>query len=237
MLTYHKIGPRPAGARLKGLYLSQKLFAVQLAELRSAGWKSITLEDASAKGAVVATPQHIVITFDDGFRDTLDHALEPLRQHQFRAIQFIVAGRIGQQNVWDLPDGEVAAPLMDAAQIREWLAAGHQIGSHSLTHPWLTKLSIDAARQEISASKKLLEDTFGVPIRHFCYPYGDWSPAIRDLVREASYITACTTEFGVNKPGDSPLSFKRITARYASRNWRTFKKWCAGWFSRSWAVP
>ena len=126
---------------------------------------------------------------------------------------------------------------MDAPQIREWIAAGHQIGSHSLTHPRLTQLSIDAAREEISASKKLLEDTFGAPIRDFCYPYGDWNPAICDLVAEAGYVTACTTGFGVNKLGDSPLSLKRVTARYPSRDWRNFKKWCAGWFSRGRAVP
>jgi len=230
ILTYHKLGPRPRRVRFKGLHVSQKLFAEQLAKLRSARWKSTTLDDASANGSVVATPQHVVITFDDGFQNTLEHALEPLRENQFRAIQFIVAGRIGQHNVWDVPDGEVPAALMDVREIRQWLAAGHQIGSHSLTHPHLAQVDLKLAREEICASKKLLEDTFGVPIRHFCYPYGDWSPAVRDLVAEAGYITACTTEFGVNKLGDSPLLLKRITARYPSRNWTNFKKWCADWF-------
>ena len=101
-----------------------------------------------------------------------------------------------------------------------------------MTHPRLTQLDLKAAREEICASKRLLEDTFGVPIRHFCYPYGDWNPAIRDLVAEAGYVTACTTEFGVNKPGDSPLSLKRITARYASRNWKNLKQWLRGSLGR-----
>ena len=225
ILTYHKIGPRPRGARLKGLYLSHKLFAAQLAELKSAGFKSITLDDALQNGSLTTAPARIVITFDDGFQNTLEHALDPLRENQFRAIQFIVAGCIGQQNIWDGPDGEVPATLMDASQIREWLAAGHQIGSHSLTHPGLTQLDLKVAREEICSSKKLLEDQFGIGIHHFCYPYGDWNPAIRDLVREAGYLSACTTEFGVNKRGDSPLSLKRITARYPSRNWKNFKQW------------
>lgn len=233
ILTYHKIGPRPGGARLKGLYLSQKLFADQLTELRNAGWKSTSLDAALVNGSVAKVPERVVITFDDGFQNTLDHALEPLRQNQFRAIQFIVAGRIGGQNVWDQAHGEVAAPLMDAAQIRDWLAAGHQIGSHSMTHPRLTQLSIDAAREEICASKKLLEDTFGIALQHFCYPYGDWNPVVRDLVREAGYLTACTTEFGVNKPGHSPLFLKRVTARYPSRNWKNFKTWLGDRFLKA----
>ena len=207
--------------------------AAQLAELKSAGFKSITLDAAVRNRSLTPAPAHIVITFDDGFQNTLEHALDPLGENQFRAIQFIVAGRIGQQNVWDVPDGEVSAALMDAAQIREWLAAGHQIGSHSLTHPRLTQIDPKAAREEICSSKKLLEDQFGLPINHFCYPYGDWNPAIRDLVADAGYLTACTTEFGVNKHGDSPLALKRITARYPSRNLRNLKLWFAQKFLKA----
>jgi peptidoglycan/xylan/chitin deacetylase (PgdA/CDA1 family) len=107
---------------------------------------------------------------------------------------------------------------MDAAQVRDWLAAGHEIGSHSLTHPWLTRLPVPAAREEIAASRKQLEDLFGVPIAHFCYPYGDWNEKVRNLVEAAGYKTACTTQPGVNTPADSLFTLKRFTARYASRN-------------------
>ena len=53
-------------------------------------------------------------------------------------------------------EGEAPAPLMDAAQVKDWLAAGHEIGSHTLTHPWLTRLPLSEAREEISGSKKKL---------------------------------------------------------------------------------
>jgi peptidoglycan/xylan/chitin deacetylase (PgdA/CDA1 family) len=239
ILTYHKVGPRPRGARLKGLYMGQKLFTRQLAELKAAVWNSLNLDDACPAGRIVAPTLHapplprpnapstgrIVLTFDDGFRIVLEHALEPLREHKFQAIQFIVSDRIGQRNEWDISSGETPEPLMDPPQIREWLTAGHQIGSHTLTHPFLTRLTRERAREEIFSSKKTLEDKFGVAVRHFCYPYGDWNPAILELVAEAGYDTACTTEFGINNPTNSPLSLKRITARYQSLNWGTVKKW------------
>jgi peptidoglycan/xylan/chitin deacetylase (PgdA/CDA1 family) len=117
-----------------------------------------------------------------------------------------------------MPSGEAPEPLMDAGQVREWLAAGHQIGSHTLTHPWLTRLSPAAAREEIFASKKRLEDAFGVPVGHFCYPYGDWNPAVRDLVAEAGYRAACTTEPGLNTSGTDAFALRRFTARYPSRS-------------------
>jgi len=107
---------------------------------------------------------------------------------------------------------------MDASQVRDWLAAGDDIGSHTLTHPFLTRLAPREAREEIFASKKRLEDLFGRAIEHFCYPYGDWNAAVRDWVIEGGYRTACTTEFGVNTPETSAFALKRITARYRSRS-------------------
>ena len=57
--------------------------------------------------------------------------------------------------------------------------------------------------------------------------------AAEDLVADAGYLTACTTEFGVNKPGDSPLALKRITARYPSRNLGNLKLWFAQKFLKA----
>jgi peptidoglycan/xylan/chitin deacetylase (PgdA/CDA1 family) len=219
ILTYHKLGPRPRGARLKGLCLGEKFFARQLAELRDAGFKSQSLDEPLPREG--NPDRRVVFTFDDGFASVLKHGLEPLAANGFRAIQFIVAGRIGQLDEWNRADGEVLAPLMDAAQIKDWLAAGHQIGSHTLTHPFLTQLSPAMAREEISASKKKLEDLFGVAIKHFCYPYGDWNEHAQDLVSEAGYRTACTIGFGVNTLETPPHELLRVTARYRTRNLRT----------------
>ena len=216
-LMYHKLGPRPRGARLKGLYLSTRLFERQLAELRRAGF---TTPRYGLPPGGVKEAKCIALTFDDGFANVFKHALEPLARHQFRAIEFLVAGLIGRANQWEIELGEVREPLMDAAQVREWLAAGHEIGSHTLTHPFLTRLNTRLAREEISASKKKLEDLFGAPIRHFCYPYGDWNGAIRDLVAEAGYETACTTDLGVNSAGARPLELKRIMSRYQSLSFK-----------------
>ena len=123
-----------------------------------------------------------------------------------------------------LSTGEAPERLMDTAQIQQWLRAGHSIGSHSLTHARLTRLSVRDAREEIFASKKKLEDTFCAAVEHFCYPYGDWSEPVRDLVIEAGYRTACTTQFGVNTPATPPFALRRITARHPTRTLRTLQR-------------
>lgn len=223
ILTYHKLGPMPQGARLKGLYLSTKLFTRQLQELREAKFVSGYLEECAGP----LRENRIALTFDDGCVNVLHHGLEPLASAGFTAIQFLVADLMGKSNEWDRALGEVSEPMMDVSQVREWIAAGHDIGSHTLSHPWLTRLPASAAREEIAASRKKLEDVFGRPVRHFCYPYGDWNERVRDLVADAGYQTACTTQSGINTAADSPFALKRFTARYPSRNlkaiWRRFR--------------
>ena len=220
ILTYHKLGPRPRHARLKGLYVGRRFFARQLSELKQAGFESSS--PGKWKEIGPSPNRRVIITFDDGFRNVLEFGLEPLAEHNFRAVQFLVAGRLGGRNEWEIAEGEAPAPLMDEAQVRDWLAAGHEIGSHTLTHPRLTRLPASEAREEIAASRKKLEDQFGVKIEHFCYPYGDWNDAVRDLVVAAGYKTACTTQPGVNTSADSPFALKRFTARYPSRNLKAF---------------
>jgi peptidoglycan/xylan/chitin deacetylase (PgdA/CDA1 family) len=220
ILMYHKIAPRPPRVRLKGLYVTPANFVRQMAELSEGGFVACSPAEACAKSR---SALRVALTFDDGFRNVFQNAIEPLARHGLRALQFLVVQFIGKLNEWDLREGEAPEMLMDAAQVRDWLGAGHAIGSHSLTHARLTRLTLRDAREEIFASKKKLEDTFGVAVEHFCYPYGDWSEAVRDLVIEAGYRSACTTEFGVNTPATPPYALRRITVRHPTRTLRTLK--------------
>lgn len=217
---YHKIAQPPAGVRLKGLYVPPERFALQLDELHQAGF--VSCRPGAARDGN-GPQRRMALTFDDGFRNVWENALEPLAARRFSAIQFLVANFIGRLNQWEMREGEVREPLMDAAQVRDWLRAGHRIGSHSLSHPYLTRLSMRDAREEIVTSKKKLEDTFGVPVEDFCYPYGNWNEKVRELVVEAGYRAACAADFGVNTPAVSPFSLRRIIVRHPTRSLKVLK--------------
>lgn len=215
ILMYHKIGAPLAGSRLHDLYVSTGDLDRQLSELAAAGQRPVPYDEAW--GAIEAGETGFCLSFDDAFASVFDLALPILNAHRTRAILFVVAGLIGKKDEWDHPIGEPPQPLMDERQIREWLAAGHEIGAHTLTHPALAKSSPELARAEIFDSKKRLEDRFGVPIRHFCYPYGNYDDRVRDLVAEAGYATACAAAtspatFGPNRPGVPPLELRRVMA-------------------------
>lgn len=72
------------------------------------------------------------------------------------------------------------------------LSKDFEIGAHTMTHPRLTKVSLEEARKEIVYSKKYLEKLIGKEIKSFCYPGGDYNKEIRDLVEEAGFKYART---------------------------------------------
>lgn len=227
ILTYHHVGPCRRGARLKGLYLSPKLFGRQMQELSAAGFTTPEYGQGLDRQQPGNPGQRVLLTFDDGFCDVLEHALPVLQRHQMRAMLFLVSGLLGKSNEWQQRAGDIREPIMDEAQVRDWLAAGQQIGAHTQSHPRLTQLSEAEAREEISASKKALQDRFGLPVEHFCYPYGDCNERVCDLVQAAGFKSACTTHSGLNRPQTPAFELRRITARYPSRSlkaiWRRLR--------------
>ena len=212
ILCYHKTEPVPPRARIKGLYLEPRLFRNQIAELSSAGFSFVPPGPGNGTASKTVT-----MTFDDGFVSNLQGAVPVMRELGCRAINYLVADRIGKTSDWEAAEGGEARPLMDDVQIRDWLAAGHWIGAHTCTHPRLSRIPRARAKEEIVSCRKKLEDLFGVSIEHFAYPYGDYDEAVADLVREAGFKTAVTMDRGVNQGNMDPFRLKRWTARYPTR--------------------
>lgn len=217
VLMYHKIARAPLATNLPFLYVKPREFERQMGELLGAGFAHVPFGEVPAAAAGGQTG--FCVTFDDGFRNASDHALPVLRARGLRATMFLVADHLGGTDEWDRAIGEPPLPLMDDAEVRDWLAAGQSIGAHTLTHPHLTRLAPDRMRAEVFDSRRKLEDRFGVPVPHFCYPYGDQDERVRALVAEAGYEAACTVEHGVNGPGPTPpLTLRRATACNAKRD-------------------
>jgi peptidoglycan/xylan/chitin deacetylase (PgdA/CDA1 family) len=93
---------------------------------------------------------------------------------------------------------------------RTWRDAGMDIGSHTRTHADLTGLSADEALNEITFSKRELEDAIGCEVRHFCYPYGLFRPQHIAQTKDAGFVTATTTRRGRINPGDDFYSLVRV---------------------------
>jgi peptidoglycan/xylan/chitin deacetylase (PgdA/CDA1 family) len=211
-LMYHAVESPPLFHSLRGLYVEPALLERQLRELAGAGVKLLSL--TAWAGERPATGRQAVVTFDDAFLDLRENALPVLAKLGVSATTYVVAEKIGGTNAWDAGGGAQLCPLMDRADLLAWQNAGQEIGSHGMTHCHLTRISIERARAEIFDSKRKLEDLSGRAVLHFCYPYGDCNAAIRDLVGEAGYATATTTEPGLNNADADPLLLRRYLASH-----------------------
>jgi peptidoglycan/xylan/chitin deacetylase (PgdA/CDA1 family) len=95
-------------------------------------------------------------------------------------------------------------------QLREMAASGIEIGSHTVTHPILTRVTGDRLRRELEESRGRLEDMLGRPATSFCYPNGAYNRIVRDAVERAGYRVAVTSDNGLNDPTIDPLALRRI---------------------------
>ncbi|MBW0001551.1 MAG: polysaccharide deacetylase family protein [Verrucomicrobia bacterium] len=208
IFMFHRINRLPAGANWPQLYVAPKTFSTEIGKLKRAGVACLRLDEV--RDPSPSRNKGFVLTFDDGFVSALERAGPCLAGLGLRAINFLVAGRLGMRNEWDAGVDNTMEPLMDDSQVRDWLSLGHDIGGHTVTHPHLDQIPLAQAREEIFAGKKKLEDTFGREVRHFAYPYGGLTPAVVDAVREAGFSTACTTVTDLAGSDTLPLTLPRL---------------------------
>lgn len=86
------------------------------------------------------------------------------------------------------------------------LAQDFEIGTHTMTHPVLTKISLLHAEKEIRDSKKYLENILNKKINAFCYPGGKFNYAVREMVSNSGLKMARTTKRFADNIGGDPFS-------------------------------
>lgn len=87
-------------------------------------------------------------------------------------------------------------------------------GSHTATHPILSRLSTDRASEEIYGSKRVIEEVLGAPVTTFAYPNGrekDFTDLTKKILKEAGYACAVSTIFGSNYSGQDLFALRRGT--------------------------
>ena len=95
---------------------------------------------------------------------------------------------------------------------------GFDIGSHTVTHVDLGSAGIEQARQELTESKRVLEEQLQSPIRYLAYPYGErWNlrPEIVPLIREAGYEACFSAISGAVGAGQTDFVLPREAVPYS----------------------
>ena len=184
-LVYHDVQPatNAAGGGPERFSVPLASFERVLDTIARAGYRGCSLADAiAARGA-----RRVAITFDDGDLGQYQHAFPALAARGMTATFYIATDWVGRPG------------YVTWAHLREMVGAGMSIQSHTRSHPYLSELDAGRLRDELSGSKKILDDALGQDTAEIAFPGGD-APARRltHVIADSGYRVSVGTRWGRN---------------------------------------
>ncbi len=192
-LCYHGVSPTWTNS----LAVTPENLRDQVAWFLTRGYEPVTVRDAVR---APASGRRVVITFDDALRSVYDLGLPVLEELGAVATVYAVSQYVADGAPMAWPEvaqhlrTEHAAELkgMSAEQLREVARKGWEVGSHTVTHPWLPKLDDATLAHELRASKAQLEELLGLPMETLAYPFGAHDERVAAATASAGYEAAVT---------------------------------------------
>jgi len=160
--------------------------------------------------------RRVVITFDDAYRNFVEHAYPVLESLGVSCTMFVPTAHIGKCNQWDAGiEGSQKLEIMEATQLRQ-IAESPQvdIGSHTIDHCRMGPLSAHEMRRQAAGSRAALEQFLGREVVLFAYPWGqlgDFSNLSTQVLAETGYKAAVTTRWGSTNSIKRVLTLRRIS--------------------------
>ena len=128
----------------------------------------------------------LVQCWDDGVTTDV-RLVSLLRRHGARATFNLNAGLHKQKRQLGWHHGDTEVWRLARGELRE-VYDGFSIANHTLTHPHIDQLPIDAARREIGEGRTCLQTLFDQPVSGFVYPFGTFDEVVAQAVRDAGHV-------------------------------------------------
>jgi peptidoglycan/xylan/chitin deacetylase (PgdA/CDA1 family) len=203
VLMYHMINEHlPKNkSKFNRLRVKTNEFEKQLIWLKKNNFQSFTLSELVNLEQI--PEKSVVITFDDGYEDNFSKAFPLLKKYGFKATIYIVLNRFEQNWATDKDLNQSSNELnnekmLSNEQIKEMIDSGLiEIGSHTLDHVNLPKLTNEEKTIQLKESKKEIEEIFNITCNSFAYPFGFFDKDSVKIVEDLGYTNATTTVNGV----------------------------------------
>jgi peptidoglycan/xylan/chitin deacetylase (PgdA/CDA1 family) len=159
-------------------------------QMRRIARRAVAIDAIDHVNNLVGRLPRIAVTFDDAFGMLTETALPVCERYGVPVTIFAVTGNLGARPMWsihgDHPDANERT--MTAIQLRD-VAHSHfcRIGSHTHTHPDMTKVASDRARHELTESKRRLERITSTTIEDLALPHGTCNRDLIELARTCGY--------------------------------------------------
>lgn len=188
-LVYHKILPQPKETTYA---ISLSRFENHINMIKKKNIPILNPRELSFKGK-----EGVIFTFDDGTEDHFSIVCPILKNFKIHGLFYVPTSKI------DTPG------YLATAQILKMFEEGHLIGSHGHSYTPLTKLSFESVKNELSISKKILENLLKIHIDHFAPPGGLYNDMVQKVAKELGFKFLRTMRWGYNK-NFNPLAIEII---------------------------
>lgn len=204
ILMYHAVGPEVGIEWPKSLIMPAQVFEEHLQYLKGQGYHIISVEqlaDRLAKGEDVE--HYVALSFDDGYKNNHSVVFPLLQKYDAKASFFVINQDIGDEI------------HMNQDEIKELIAAGMELGSHTTSHAPLAKIDPKYLAWELATSRYYLKKNFdGYIVRTLAYPNGNYNETVISEAQRYGFYRALTGKVGVNTAATykaAPMEMYRVT--------------------------
>jgi peptidoglycan/xylan/chitin deacetylase (PgdA/CDA1 family) len=197
VLNYHIISNR----EINPIAITPKEFDEQMAYLHNNDYTTISPDDLLdyIQYNAQLPEKPILITFDDGYRDTYTEAYPILKKYNFTATIFLITDYVGNN-----------IRYLNWEQVKEMHSNGFTFGSHTLNHVSLLDASNEYATYQLTKSREGIEWILKEQVKYFAYPGGFYNQTIAQLVKQSGYRAAFAVQLGKNTTTSDIYALSRI---------------------------
>jgi peptidoglycan/xylan/chitin deacetylase (PgdA/CDA1 family) len=223
ILCYHAVSRRWSSP----LAVHPNRLEAQIRFLLRRGYAAKTLSDAVGNPA----RRMFVVTFDDAYRSVTTEALPVLERLGVPASLFVPTDLVDNRGLmteliqipdaWAGDDDDMRGMSWD--EVRRLVGAGWEVGSHTCSHPDLTRLGTGETRAELQRSRSVCENELQLTCDSLAYPFGFHDEPTMQIARQAGYRRAVTLELHLLTPlyGRGLMDLPR-EGIYPTTNWPKF---------------
>lgn len=179
------------------LSVPESNFKQQIDYLKNNGFITITFADFLSFPTKKLPDKPVILTFDDGYSDSFG-AYNLLKENNQLGVFYIITSYFEKSE------------HLSVKQVKNMAENDMEIGSHTASHPDLTKSSSEKINFEVVESKKILENILGKNVISFCYPSGKHNVKVEETVKNAGYLTATTTDYALSDTSENKMTLSRI---------------------------
>lgn len=194
VLMYHKVGEDKDNDAV----IREDLFRAQMEYLKKNDYHPITLDELAdylEKGTPLPV-RPVVLTFDDGYKDTYTIVYPLLKKLGFVGTVFVNPGDIGTRLTWQ--------------ELEEMKKGGMMIASHGYDHVEMNTLTDKGQKENLEKAQKALKEKLDIDNKWFCYPYGEHNAFSKAELKRQGFRGAVKMNGGWAHAGEDLYAINRL---------------------------